>query len=123
MRSPRFAQLAQNQKAMRIRDRSGMDALRAVIESYDTDFVLQEAIPGPESLIESHHVYVDAQGEVAGEFTGRKIRTYPRTTATAPRSRSPPQPTSRRWAARCWSGWASAESRRSTSSATPTTAR
>jgi predicted ATP-grasp superfamily ATP-dependent carboligase len=41
------------------------------------DVLLQEAIPGPESLIESHHVYVDADGEVAGEFTGRKIRTYP----------------------------------------------
>jgi predicted ATP-grasp superfamily ATP-dependent carboligase len=34
-------------------------------------------IPGDEARIESYHVYVDAQGMIAGEFTGRKIRTFP----------------------------------------------
>jgi predicted ATP-grasp superfamily ATP-dependent carboligase len=43
------------------------------------DLLAQELIPGPESAMESYHVYVDAQGEVAGEFTGRKIRTLPAT--------------------------------------------
>jgi predicted ATP-grasp superfamily ATP-dependent carboligase len=38
----------------------------------------QEAVPGPEREIFSYHAYVDANGEVAGEFTGRKIRTLPR---------------------------------------------
>ncbi|WP_207456141.1 ATP-grasp domain-containing protein [Azospirillum sp. SYSU D00513] len=42
-------------------------------------FLAQELVPGPETRIESYHVYVDARGEVAGEFTGRKIRTYPGT--------------------------------------------
>ncbi len=37
----------------------------------------QELIPGPETAIESYHVYVDGHGEIAGEYTGRKIRTYP----------------------------------------------
>ena len=37
----------------------------------------QEMIPGPESAIESYHVYVDATGAVVAEFTGRKIRTFP----------------------------------------------
>ena len=41
------------------------------------EFIVQERVPGPESRIESYHVYVDAQGEIAGEFTGRKIRTLP----------------------------------------------
>jgi predicted ATP-grasp superfamily ATP-dependent carboligase len=41
------------------------------------DVLVQEVVPGPESAIESYHVYVDGRGEVAGEFTGRKIRTYP----------------------------------------------
>lgn len=41
------------------------------------DVLAQELIPGPESLIESYHVYVDEDAEVVGEFTGRKIRTYP----------------------------------------------
>ena len=78
MRSPRFAKLAQNQKAMRIRARSGMDAALAVIESQDTDFVIQEAIDGGEECIESYHAYVRPGGEVMGDFTGRKIRTAPR---------------------------------------------
>jgi D-aspartate ligase len=39
--------------------------------------VAQESIPGPETAVVSYHVYVDDQGEVAGEFTGRKIRTIP----------------------------------------------
>jgi predicted ATP-grasp superfamily ATP-dependent carboligase len=41
------------------------------------EVLVQEAIPGPESRIESYHAYVDADGRIAGEFTGRKIRTYP----------------------------------------------
>jgi D-aspartate ligase len=37
----------------------------------------QEFIPGGEARIESYHCYVDAERRFAGEFTGRKIRTYP----------------------------------------------
>jgi D-aspartate ligase len=33
--------------------------------------------PGPETRIESYHVYVDQRGQVVGEFTGQKIRTQP----------------------------------------------
>ena len=39
--------------------------------------LLQQLIPGPETCIESYHVYVDDHGETVGEFTGRKIRTWP----------------------------------------------
>jgi predicted ATP-grasp superfamily ATP-dependent carboligase len=39
--------------------------------------LVQRLIPGGEERIESYHVYVDARGEIAGEFTGRKIRTRP----------------------------------------------
>ena len=41
------------------------------------DMLAQELIPGGETAIESYHVYVDEHGEILGEFTGRKIRTYP----------------------------------------------
>jgi D-aspartate ligase len=41
------------------------------------EFLVQELIPGPETRMESYHVYVDERGGVAGEFTGRKIRTLP----------------------------------------------
>jgi predicted ATP-grasp superfamily ATP-dependent carboligase len=56
------------------------DALRALwphLVDAGQDLLAQEMIPGPESRIESYHVYVDRQGAIAGEFTGRKIRTYP----------------------------------------------
>ncbi len=39
--------------------------------------VAQRYIPGPESMIESYHVYVADGGHIAAEFTGRKIRTLP----------------------------------------------
>ncbi|MGH3835145.1 MAG: sugar transferase [Pseudonocardiaceae bacterium] len=43
----------------------------------DPTFVLQQLVDGPESAIESYHVYVDRAGEVVGEFAGRKLRTLP----------------------------------------------
>jgi D-aspartate ligase len=41
------------------------------------ELLLQELIPGPETKIESYHVYINEQGTIVGEFTGRKIRTLP----------------------------------------------
>jgi predicted ATP-grasp superfamily ATP-dependent carboligase len=41
------------------------------------EVLAQQLIPGPEVNVESYHVYVDGHGDIAGEFTGRKIRTYP----------------------------------------------
>ena len=40
---------------------------------------VQEMVPGPETRVESYHVYVNAEGEQVAEFTGRKIRTEPET--------------------------------------------
>jgi predicted ATP-grasp superfamily ATP-dependent carboligase len=37
----------------------------------------QRLVEGGEDRIESYHVYVDAQGDTAGEFCGRKLRTFP----------------------------------------------
>ncbi|WP_395454950.1 ATP-grasp domain-containing protein [Azospirillum melinis] len=64
-------------KAIRL---DGHDELRALwprLIPVGIELLAQELIPGPESRIESHHVYIDAGGAVAGEFTGRKVRTYP----------------------------------------------
>ncbi|WP_376959908.1 ATP-grasp domain-containing protein [Azospirillum sp. A26] len=64
-------------KAIRL---DGHDELRALwprLIPVGIELLAQELIPGPETRIESHHVYIDASGAVAGEFTGRKIRTYP----------------------------------------------
>jgi D-aspartate ligase len=47
------------------------------LEEAGVDVLVQEFVPGPESLIESYHVYADEEGTIVGEFTGKKIRTYP----------------------------------------------
>jgi D-aspartate ligase len=49
---------------------SRMAAARMVV-------LAQQLIAGPETAIESYHVYIDGQGHVVGEFAGRKIRTWP----------------------------------------------
>jgi predicted ATP-grasp superfamily ATP-dependent carboligase len=56
------------------------DELNAVVDRLSgagVEALLQQLIVGPESAIESYHVYVDIGGEIRGEFTGRKIRTFP----------------------------------------------
>lgn len=42
-----------------------------------SELLVQQLVPGPESAIESYHAYIDSGGDTAGEFTGRKIRTFP----------------------------------------------
>jgi predicted ATP-grasp superfamily ATP-dependent carboligase len=64
-------------KALRLDAPGDLRALWPRLAAAGLDLIVQELVPGPESAIESYHVYVDEQGEVAGEFTGRKIRTYP----------------------------------------------
>jgi D-aspartate ligase len=53
------------------------EALRALRRRHGQALLVQDFIPGPETRIESHHVYVDATGTIVAEFTGRKIRTWP----------------------------------------------
>jgi D-aspartate ligase len=42
-----------------------------------TSVLVQQLIPGEETKVESYHAYVDERGEIAAEFTGRKVRTFP----------------------------------------------
>jgi predicted ATP-grasp superfamily ATP-dependent carboligase len=59
---------------------AGPDDLAAIwcrLVDCNQEILAQEVIAGPETSIESFHAYVDADGELAGSFTGRKIRTYP----------------------------------------------
>lgn len=69
--------IAGNSKAIELATEKAFRELWPRLASNEMDLLVQEMIPGPESCIESYHVYVDHQGEIAGEFTGRKIRTYP----------------------------------------------
>lgn len=69
--------IAGNSKAIELATEKAFRELWPRLASNEMDLLVQEMIPGPESCIESYHVYVDHRGEIAGEFTGRKIRTYP----------------------------------------------
>jgi predicted ATP-grasp superfamily ATP-dependent carboligase len=76
-RPQQWRKFAADGKALRV---DTPDALRALWPALAADrlrVVVQSMIPGPEARIESYHVYVDARGVVAAEFTGRKIRTFP----------------------------------------------
>jgi D-aspartate ligase len=65
-------------KGVRVDDPAALRRLLDRLADAGVDVLVQELIPGPETRIESHHAYVDETGAIAGEFTGRKIRTYPR---------------------------------------------
>jgi predicted ATP-grasp superfamily ATP-dependent carboligase len=69
--------LAGNAKALRIDHPRRLAELWPALSSARVDLVAQALVEGAEDRIESYHVYVDARGETAGEFTGRKVRTWP----------------------------------------------
>ena len=64
-------------KVVQADDAGTLASLMRRVSAGGIDALVQEAIPGPESLIETYHAYVDEAGTVVGEFTGKKIRTYP----------------------------------------------
>ena len=64
-------------KAVRVDSPAALRALWPKLAAAKLEVLAQELVAGPEHRVESYHVYVDAAGEIAGEFTGRKIRTWP----------------------------------------------
>lgn len=74
----RWASLGEGGKAIRVDDQRALHALWSRLRTLGGEIVVQEVVPGPESRIESYHVYIDCVGEIVGEFTGKKIRTIPR---------------------------------------------
>ncbi|MFN3649548.1 MAG: ATP-grasp domain-containing protein [Armatimonadota bacterium] len=64
-------------KALRVESPAALRELWARLAEAELEVLVQEWIDGPETAIESYHAYVDAEGFVAAEFTGKKVRTYP----------------------------------------------
>jgi predicted ATP-grasp superfamily ATP-dependent carboligase len=64
-------------KALRVDSARELGALWPRLAATGADALAQELVTGPETRIESYHAYVDPSGRVAGEFTGRKLRTLP----------------------------------------------
>lgn len=69
--------LAGSAKALVLQSPAELARIWAQLAESEIGMVAQEHVPGGEERIESYHAYVDERGEVAGEFTGRKIRTLP----------------------------------------------
>ena len=76
-RTPGWTRLAGQSKALRMLSAEDLAGVWPMLRELPTDLLAQELITGAESRIESYHVYVDESGAVAGEFVGRKIRTFP----------------------------------------------
>ena len=64
-------------KATRFGTAEELEAAWPALSASPDDLLAQQLIEGGEDRIESYHVYVDAAGEIAGEFCGRKLRTFP----------------------------------------------
>lgn len=64
-------------KAVLVEDHAALRALLDALAPGHGHVLAQRPVLGPETAIESYHAYVDQAGEVAAEFTGRKVRTLP----------------------------------------------
>jgi len=77
VRGDAWAAIGAGAKAMRVGGPEEWAGIWPRLADVRSEFVVQELVPGPETAIESYHAYVDGGGAIAGEFTGRKIRTFP----------------------------------------------
>ena len=73
----RWAEVDHSRKAVRVDEAAGLEAIWPRLRAFGADLLAQELIPGPETLVESYHAYVDENGELVADFTGRKLRTKP----------------------------------------------
>jgi predicted ATP-grasp superfamily ATP-dependent carboligase len=76
-RTATWQPLAHGAKALRVETADELGRLHRRFAGSGVELLAQELIDGPETMIESYHVYVDADGRTVGELTGRKIRTLP----------------------------------------------
>ena len=72
-----LALLGDTGKALRVDDAGALEERRSRARALGVDLLVQELVPGPETCVESYHAYVDRRGQVLGEFTGAKLRTWP----------------------------------------------
>jgi predicted ATP-grasp superfamily ATP-dependent carboligase len=76
-RPERWAAVGDGAKAVRVDDVEHLHRIWPALAAQDWMLLAQSLVPGPETSVESYHVYVDEDDNVTAEFTGRKIRTFP----------------------------------------------
>jgi len=64
-------------KALAVDDEEAWARMHPKLAGLGVDLLVQEQVPGGEDRVESYHAYVDRSGRTLGEFTGRKLRTWP----------------------------------------------
>lgn len=69
--------LAKGGKAFHAMGAGEMEQILAVCKARKADMLVQQLVRGTETSIESYHSYGGVGGEIIGEFTGKKHRTYP----------------------------------------------
>lgn len=76
-RSAAWREQGVSAKAVQVTNQADLHRIAQLAQASFPELLVQQLVPGGEDHVESYHVYVDDVGEIAGEFTGRKIRTYP----------------------------------------------
>jgi D-aspartate ligase len=79
IRNQRYELMSSHRKALRIESRADLAQALRWAETEGGGFVVQDCVEGGEENVLSYHAYVRPGGEIVAEFTGRKIRTSPRT--------------------------------------------
>jgi predicted ATP-grasp superfamily ATP-dependent carboligase len=64
-------------KAILVTTSNQLYEIMTLAKEHNIEIIVQELIPGDESNIVSYHSYANRSGNILGEYTGRKIRTYP----------------------------------------------
>jgi predicted ATP-grasp superfamily ATP-dependent carboligase len=77
LRDEHWLEHSHGAKALAVEDEAAWQRMRPKLAGLGADLLVQEQVPGGEDHIESYHAYVAADGTVLGEFTGRKLRTWP----------------------------------------------
>ncbi len=77
MRAGRWNDALGQRKALSVANAEELRQVWPQLQALETELLAQRLIRGGEAQIESYHCYVDARGAIAGEFTGRKVRTFP----------------------------------------------
>jgi predicted ATP-grasp superfamily ATP-dependent carboligase len=65
-------------KAVLAETAAELERHHAEVRSHSSSFVVQRYVRGGEDQIYSYHAYVGSGSRPLGEFTGRKLRTYPK---------------------------------------------
>lgn len=70
--------IAQGRKALRCDGPTELSELWSQPDLRGVTLLVQQYIAGDEAQISSYHTYIDESGRTVAAFTGRKIRTWPR---------------------------------------------